>query len=86
MKISTTINCFEFVRCCFYESLADPRNLFEKDYKDSKTMEVDELYHKVLDKYGWAWRHPKYKSETEFCAMLKWAKDNNLTIEELRSI
>lgn len=55
-------------------------------FKDSKTMEADELYHKVLDKYGWAWRHPKYKSETELCAMLKWAKDNNLTIEELRSI
>ena len=55
-------------------------------FKDSKTMEADDLYHKVLDKYGWAWKHPKYKSETELCAMLKWAKDNNLTIEELRSI
>lgn len=55
-------------------------------FKASKTMEADELYHKVLDKYGWAWRHPKYKSKTELCAMLKWAKDNNLTIEELRSI
>lgn len=55
-------------------------------FKDSKTMEADELYHKVLDKYGWAWKYPKYKSKTELCAMLKWAKDNNLTIEELRSI
>lgn len=25
----------------------------------------------VLDKFGWAWRDPKYKSETELCAMLK---------------
>lgn len=33
--------------------------------------------------YGWAWRDPKYKSETELCAMLKWAKEKGLTIEEL---
>lgn len=26
---------------------------------------------------------PKYKSETELCAMLKWAKEKGLTIEEL---
>ena len=39
--------------------------------------------HHVLDKYGWAWRDPKYKSETELCAMLKWAKEKGLTIEEL---
>lgn len=41
------------------------------------------LYHHVLDKFGWAWRDPKYKSETELCAMLKWAKEKGLTIEEL---
>lgn len=39
--------------------------------------------HHVLDKYGWAWRDPKYKSETELWAMLKWAKEKGLTIEEL---
>lgn len=44
---------------------------------------TNELYHHVLDKYGWAWRDPKYKSETELCAMLKWAKEKGLTIEEL---
>lgn len=44
---------------------------------------ADELYHHVLDKFGWAWRDPKYKSETELCAMLKWAKEKGLTIEEL---
>ena len=22
---------------------------------------TNELYHHVLDKYGWAWRDPKYK-------------------------
>lgn len=33
--------------------------------------------------FGWAWRDPKYKSETELCAMLKWAKEKGLTIEEL---
>lgn len=39
--------------------------------------------HHVPDKFGWAWRDPKYKSETELCAMLKWAKEKGLTIEEL---
>ena len=39
--------------------------------------------HHVLDKFGWAWRDPKYKSETELCAMLKRAKEKGLTIEEL---
>lgn len=33
--------------------------------------------------FGWAWRDPKYKSETELCSMLKWAKEKGLTIEEL---
>lgn len=47
------------------------------------TAKADELYHHVLDKFGWAWRDPKYKSETELCAMLKWAKEKGLTIEEL---
>lgn len=26
---------------------------------------------------------PEYESETELCAMLKWAKEKGLTIEEL---
>ena len=52
-------------------------------FSDVHTAEADELYHHVLDKYGWAWRDPKYKSETELCAMLKWAKEKGLTIEEL---
>lgn len=52
-------------------------------FKDIYTAKADELYHHVLDKYGWAWRDPKYKSETELCAMLKWAKEKGLTIEEL---
>ena len=52
-------------------------------FNDVHTAEADELYHHVLDKYGWAWRDPKYKSETELCAMLKWAKEKGLTIEEL---
>lgn len=55
-------------------------------FKDSYTAEADELYHKVFDKYGWAWRHPKYKSKTELCAMLKWAKDKGMSIEELKGI
>lgn len=52
-------------------------------FKDIYTAKADELYHHVLDKFGWAWRDPKYKSETELCAMLKWAKEKGLTIEEL---
>lgn len=55
-------------------------------FKDGYTAEADELYHKVLDKYGWAWRHPKYKSKTELCAMLKWAKEKGMSIEELKEI
>lgn len=50
---------------------------------DVKVVGDDELYHHVLDKFGWAWRDPKYKSETELCAMLKWVKEKGLTIEEL---
>lgn len=52
-------------------------------FNDVHTAEADELYHYVLDKYGWAWRDPKYKSETELCTMLKWAEEKGLTIEEL---
>lgn len=52
-------------------------------FKDIYTAKADELYHHVLDKFGWAWRDPKYKSETELCAMLKWVKEKGLTIEEL---
>lgn len=54
----------------------------EKEF-DINGTKADELYHHVLDKFGWAWRDPKYKSETELCAMLKWAKEKGLTIEEL---
>lgn len=55
-------------------------------FLDSHTMEADEIYHKVFDKYGWAWRHPKYKSKTELCAMLKWAKEKGMSIEMLKGI
>lgn len=55
-------------------------------FKDSYTSEADELYHKVFNKYGWAWRHPKYKSKTELCAMLKWTKEKGMSIEELKEI
>lgn len=58
-------------------------NISEHLFKDIYTAKADELYHHVLDKFGWAWRDPKYKSETELCAMLKWAKEKGLTIEEL---
>lgn len=51
------------------------------DLSSKKTGDVFRL--NVLDKFGWAWRDPKYKSETELCAMLKWAKEKGLTIEEL---
>ena len=30
-------------------------------FKDIYTAKADELYHHVLDKFGWAWRDPKYK-------------------------
>lgn len=53
-------------------------------FKDEYTAEADEIYHKVFDKFGWAWRHPKYKSKTELCAMLKWAKEKGMSIEELK--
>lgn len=56
--------------------------IVEEKYEIQRSV-ADELYHHVLDKYGWAWRDPKYKSETELCAMLKWAKEKGLTIEEL---
>lgn len=57
--------------------------IYEYLFKDIYTAKADELYHHVLDKFGWAWRDPKYKSETELCAMLKWVKEKGLTIEEL---
>ena len=94
MILKTTTNEFCFINVSFYETIADPRYFFEKDYeempegsehlfKDIYTAKADELYHHVLDKFGWAWRDPKYKSETELCSMLKWAKEKGLTIEEL---
>ena len=70
----------------FFKKLAKRPPKFkspERLFNDVHTAEADELYHHVLDKFGWAWRDPKYKSETELCAMLKWAKEKGLTIEEL---
>ena len=73
--------------CLSYSDFATTEMLIPEGseylFNDVHTAEADELYHHVLDKYGWAWRDPKYKSETELCAMLKWAKEKGLTIEEL---
>lgn len=73
--------------CLSYSDFATTEMLIpegsEHLFKDIYTAKADELYHHVLDKFGWAWRDPKYKSETELCAMLKWAKEKGLTIEEL---
>lgn len=73
--------------CLSYSDFATTETLIPEGseylFKDIYTAKADELYHHVLDKYGWAWRDPKYKSETELCAMLKWAKEKGLTIEEL---
>lgn len=73
--------------CLSYSDFATIETLIPEGseylFKDVYTAKADELYHHVLDKFGWAWRDPKYKSETELCAMLKWAKEKGLTIEEL---
>lgn len=73
--------------CLSYSDFATIETLIQEGseylFKDVYTAKADELYHHVLDKFGWAWRDPKYKSETELCAMLKWAKEKGLTIEEL---
>lgn len=73
--------------CLSYSDFATTEMLIaegsEHLFKDIYTAKADELYHHVLDKFGWAWRDPKYKSETELCAMLKWVKEKGLTIEEL---
>ena len=73
--------------CLSYSDFATTEMLVpegsEHLFKDIYTAKADDLYHHVLDKFGWAWRDPKYKSETELCAMLKWAKEKGLTIEEL---
>ena len=73
--------------CLSYSDFATTETLIPEGseylFNDVHTAEADELYHHVLDKFGWAWRDPKYKSETELCAMLKWAKEKGLTIEEL---
>lgn len=73
--------------CLSYSDFATTEMLIpegsEHLFKDIYTAKADELYHHILDKFGWAWRDPKYKSETELCAMLKWAKEKGLTIEEL---
>ena len=73
--------------CLSYSDFATTEMLIPEGseylFNDVHTAEADELYHHVLDKYGWARRDPKYKSETELCAMLKWAKEKGLTIEEL---
>ena len=68
--------------CLSYSDFATTEMLIpegsEHLFKDIYTAKADELYHHVLDKFGWAWRDPKYKSETELCAMLKWAKEKGL--------
>lgn len=73
--------------CLLYSDFATTEMLIPEGseylFNDVHTAEADELYHHVLDKYGWAWRDPKYKSETELCTMLKWAEEKGLTIEEL---
>lgn len=73
-----------------YEEFATLVSLIPEDseylFRDAYTAEADEIYHNVLDKYGWAWRDPKYKSKTELCAMLKWAKDKGMTINDLKNI
>lgn len=73
--------------CLKYSDFATTELLIPENseylFKDVHTTEADELYHHVLDKFGWAWRDPKYKLKTELCAMLKWAKEKGLTIEEL---
>lgn len=48
--------------------------------KEERLFIWKKVYEEIV---GWAWRDPKYKSETELCAMLKWAKEKGLTIEEL---
>lgn len=73
-----------------YDNFATTELLIPEDseylFKDLYTAEADELYHRVFDKYGWAWRHPKYKSKTELCTMLKWAKEKGMSIEMLKEI
>lgn len=77
----TTLKCLSYSDFATTEMLIPEGS--EHLFKDIYTAKADELYHHVLDKFGWAWRDPKYKSETELCAMLKWAKEKGLTIEEL---
>lgn len=80
----------DMMGCLRYEEFAMLRLLIPEDseylFKDVYTAEADEIYHNVLDKYGWAWRNPKYESKTELCTMLKWAKDKGMTIEDLKNI
>lgn len=58
-------------------------------YSDFATTEMlipegsEHLFKDIYTAKAWAWRDPKYKSETELCAMLKWVKEKGLTIEEL---
>lgn len=73
--------------CLPYSDFATTETLMpegsEHLFNDAHAAEADESYHHVLDEFGWAWRDPKYKSETESCAMLKRAKEKGLTIEGL---
>lgn len=90
MILKTTTNEFCFINVSFYETIADPRYFFEQDYEEMPEYEEESDFD--FDSYcnkfipfvqEWAWRDPKYKSETELCSMLKWAKEKGLTIEEL---
>lgn len=80
----------DMMGCLIYEEFATLGLLIPEDseylFKDAYTAEADEIYHSVLDRYGWAWRSMKYKSKTELCAMLKWAKDKGMTINDLKNI
>lgn len=87
MILKTTTNEFCFINVSFYETIADPRYFFEQDYEEMPEYEeeLDFDFDSYCNKFipfvqEWA---PKYKSETELCAMLKWAKEKGLTIEEL---
>lgn len=55
-------------------------------FKDCFSAEADEIYHKVLDRYGWAWRESKYGSATELGSMLQWARVKGMTIKELKEL
>ncbi len=73
-----------------YEDYAETELLIPEGseylFENCFTAEADEIYHKVMDKYGWAWRESRYRSCTELGSMLKWARDKEMTIEELKEL